>query len=390
MKNLFLYFLPLLFSGCALHYPAPESYDTLSAVHADQVKSLAAAVSERISARYPQRLVYVAESRGDGMFGDALRYARGRNNALAMNREMADLSVIYALGELDGDGYLNLRFSDGAAMAQSFAMQPSVADVPSAGPSSAYSPAVYQVPPRKTGALPTQTTVPEITEASLALSALPSPESPSKEETLPNTGGQNQPLRLAVLSHLPPTWKYTIPDVSKREIRVSWPEDASWRTAISMAAEQAGCRAEFDEDARRVRVVTISATLPASSVAPAIPNNAEDGQAVPAALADAHIAATPVMPDEPESPLVLSPMPAPDEWSLSPGSLCAQLQTWADRGGYQLVWKASHDLNMEVRANFRGGFLEALRQLFQGLHKSGNALRVTIYTANHVIEIAED
>ena len=49
-----------------------------------------------------------------------------------------------------------------------------------------------------------------------------------------------------------------------------------------------------------------------------------------------------------------------------------------------------YDLNMEVRANFRGGFLEALRQLFQGLHKSGNALRVTIYTANHVIEIAED
>lgn len=87
MKNLFLYFLPLLFSGCALHHPAPESYDTLSAVHADQVKSLAAAVSERISARYPQRLVYVAESRGDGMFGDALRYALGRNKALAMNRE---------------------------------------------------------------------------------------------------------------------------------------------------------------------------------------------------------------------------------------------------------------------------------------------------------------
>src|SRR5699024_6199391 len=119
---------------------------------------------------------YVAESRGDGMFGDALRYALGRNNALAMNREMADLSVIYALGELDGDGYLNLRFSDGAAMAQSFAMQPSVADVPSAGPSSAYSPAVYQVPSKKTGALPTPATVPEITEASLALSALPSPE----------------------------------------------------------------------------------------------------------------------------------------------------------------------------------------------------------------------
>lgn len=380
MKNLFLYFLPLLFSGCALHYPAPESYDTLSAVHADQVKSLAAAVSERISARYPQRLVYVAESRGDGMFGDALRYALGRNNALAMNREMADLSVIYALGELDGDGYLNLRFSDGAAMAQSFAMQPSVADVPSAGPSSAYSPAVYQVPPRKTGALPTQTTVPEITEASLALSALPSPESPSKEETLPNTGGQNQPLRLAVLSHLPPTWKYTIPDVSKREIRVSWPEDASWRTAISMAAEQAGCRAEFDEDARRVRVVT-AADAPATRTVPLGEAPVVPEAAVQRELANMSIFATAAAPFSPT---------IETEWKLAPGSLEAQLREWCAKADWQLLWKAEHDIRLQAHSIMRGNFETAVTGVFQALHVQGNSLRATFYKTNSVLEIKDN
>lgn len=380
MKNLFLYFLPLLFSGCALHYPAPESYDTLSAVHADQVKSLAAAVSERISARYPQRLVYVAESRGDGMFGDALRYALRRNNALAMNREMADLSVIYALGELDGDGYLNLRFSDGAAMAQSFAMQPSVADVPSAGPSSAYSPAVYQVPPRKTGALPTQTTVPEITEASLALSALPSPESPSKEETLPDTDGQNQPLRLAVLSHLPPTWKYTIPDVSKREIRVSWPEDASWRTAISMAAEQAGCRAEFDEDARRVRVVT-AADAPATRTVPLGEAPVVPEAAVQRELANMSIFATAAAPFSPT---------IETEWKLAPGSLEAQLREWCAKADWQLLWKAEHDIRLQAHSIMRGNFETAVTGVFQALHVQGNSLRATFYKTNSVLEIKDN
>ena len=380
MKNLFLYFLPLLFSGCALHHPAPESYDTLSAVHADQVKSLAAAVSERISARYPQRLVYVAESRGDGMFGDALRYALRRNNALAMNREMADLSVIYALGELDGDGYLNLRFSDGAAMAQSFAMQPSVADVPSAGPSSAYSPAVYQVPPKKTGALPTPATVPEITEASLALSALPSPESPSKEETLPDTDGQNQPLRLAVLSHLPPTWKYTIPDVSKREIRVSWPEDASWRTAISMAAEQAGCRAEFDEDARRVRVVT-AADAPATRTVPLGEAPVVPEAAVQRELANMSIFATAAAPFSPT---------IETEWKLAPGSLEAQLREWCAKADWQLLWKAEHDIRLQAHSIMRGNFETAVTGVFQALHVQGNSLRATFYKTNSVLEIKDN
>ena len=132
MKRLVFPLLAVLAcSGCVSHRSSPmESYDELSGLgHAEQVRNLAAAVSERISIRYPQALVYVEDPEGNGMFGDALRYALGRNHALAMRKEMANISVMYALGELNpGTGYLNLQFSDGTAMAQSFSVSQPVSE----------------------------------------------------------------------------------------------------------------------------------------------------------------------------------------------------------------------------------------------------------------------
>ncbi|MEG1610707.1 MAG: toxin co-regulated pilus biosynthesis Q family protein, partial [Bilophila sp.] len=80
----------------------------------------------------------------------------------------------------------------------------------------------------------------------------------------------------------------------------------------------------------------------------------------------------------------------PEEiWTLTPGSLQKQLEGWAGRAGYQLVWKSSSDLDMESRASFKGSFIGAIQQLFQGLHKSGHPLRVTLYQNNSVIEVSE-
>ncbi|MFZ5425401.1 MAG: TcpQ domain-containing protein, partial [Thermodesulfobacteriota bacterium] len=90
-----------------------------------------------------------------------------------------------------------------------------------------------------------------------------------------------------------------------------------------------------------------------------------------------------------EAPPVAPAVPAPT-WSVNPGGLHAQLESWSSKAQYQLVWKAKHDFELETNANFSGDFVSAIKQLFAGLHRGGHALRVTVYQGNNVIEVAED
>lgn len=377
-------------SGCVSHRSSPmESYDELSGLgHAEQVRNLAAAVSERISIRYPQALIYVEDPEGNGMFGDALRYALGRNHALAMRKEMANISVMYALGELNpGTGYLNLQFSDGTAMAQSFSVSQPVSEeiLPLEAPRSTYQQAAWRteeswsaapVQPALLSTVPQTQQPPHPVNPVLQTSSTHSPASAA----LP-LGNQNRPLREAVLHNLQRGWKYTIPDERKREIRVSWPEDASWRKSISVAAEQAGCRAEFDEAARRVRIVTVSATPGHARIVEA-PSDAPASSEVQRELASMKTFRT-------VKPEVFSP-PAETEWELSPGSLEEQLREWCAKAGWQLLWKAEHDIRLQAHSVMRGDFEKAVTGVFQALHTQGNSLRATLYKTNSVLEIKDN
>ena len=51
---------------------------------------------------------------------------------------------------------------------------------------------------------------------------------------------------------------------------------------------------------------------------------------------------------QPPAPPVL---PTP-RWDVAPGSLRTQLEHWAMRAHYQLIWKATHDFELEARADF--------------------------------------
>ena len=64
------------------------------------------------------------------------------------------------------------------------------------------------------------------------------------------------------------------------------------------------------------------------------------------------------------------------------------LKDGPDAPGYQLVWNADTDLDMQSRASFRGNFVAAITQLFEGwLHAAGFLLRATLYPANNVLEV---
>lgn len=77
-------------------------------------------------------------------------------------------------------------------------------------------------------------------------------------------------------------------------------------------------------------------------------------------------------------------------WSITSGNLQAQVSAWAARANYQLIWKTQNDFEMESNASFQGDFLDAIRQLFMGLQRSGHALRVTLYQGNNVLEVSEE
>ena len=82
------------------------------------------------------------------------------------------------------------------------------------------------------------------------------------------------------------------------------------------------------------------------------------------------------------------PAPAPT-WSIAPGSLKAQVGTWASRAGYRMVWQADTDLHMAAGATFNGSFAEAVRALFEGLHEAGAPYTAHIFHGNNVLHIGD-
>lgn len=76
-------------------------------------------------------------------------------------------------------------------------------------------------------------------------------------------------------------------------------------------------------------------------------------------------------------------------WSIAPGSLKAQVGTWAARAGYRMVWQADTDLHMAAGTTFTGSFAEAVRALFEGLHEAGAPYTAHIFHGNSVLHIGD-
>jgi hypothetical protein len=80
----------------------------------------------------------------------------------------------------------------------------------------------------------------------------------------------------------------------------------------------------------------------------------------------------------------------PKAWRLLPGLLRPQLEEWAEKAGYQIIWKSRHDYNLDSASEFKGEFTDVMQELVLRMHEQGNPLRVTVYLQNYVAEISED
>ncbi len=172
-------------------------------------------------------------------------------------------------------------------------------------------------------------------------------------------------------------------------------------TVKGLRPSQAGpalLRLVIDKDTYAEAAVTVmkkqtfsETDLPAMT-APAIP-------VLPSALrAAAPSEEVPLVPSTPARfrvgetipPTASGPAIKVEEWSIVPGLLRGQLESWSVKAGYQVVWKARHDFEMQTQAVFRDDFVGAVKRLFFGLHKHGNLLKATIYQSNRVLEITEE
>jgi len=74
-------------------------------------------------------------------------------------------------------------------------------------------------------------------------------------------------------------------------------------------------------------------------------------------------------------------------WEIKPGRLKPQFTKWAEKAGYQLVWRSQYDYEIPVKADFHGNFIAALSSAVDSLYKGGTKISAQIYKGNKVVLI---
>ena len=412
----------LLLTGCAA-FPFHDSREVSGVQTADALSETWPADAERfasqaaleLSRRYPAGQTGLSLVTVPGQFGTSLEdQLRGHGFAIFPSDSSSGLRIGYVLDEIIGEitptGYLQIRTSDGTAFSM---IRKLMGGLPSttAAPAASVSAPEEPVPgtPVVTPPAHTPEPAPAVKEAPLPevpQTPVPQAPTPHKEELSKASGDSRMmPIITAVRTVLPVKWQYSIQGTELRQKQVPYPQNVPWRKALMDIATATDSTVDINAKARLVTF-----TPKGMSSAPALANSAAPSQSespvVATALADAaatsksapattkpETPATPKVettsiPASPAVTIVAEPVSLP-EWHLSQGSLRTQLDVWANRASYQLVWNADTDLDMQSRATFRGNFISAVTQLFEGLHAAGFPLRATFYPPNNVLEVSD-
>ena len=410
----------LLLTGCAAfpfhgsrEVSGVQTADALSETWPADAERFASQAALELSRRYPAGQTGLSLVTVPGQFGTSLEnQLRGHGFAIFPSDSSSGVRIGYVLDEIIGEitptGYLQIRTSDGTA----FSM---IRKLMGGLPSTTAAPAAsVSAPEEPVPGTPVVTPPARTPEPAPAVKEVPLPETPQtpvpqtptahKEKTSGNS--RMMPIITAVRTVIPVKWQYSIQGTELRQKQVPYPQNVPWRKALMDIATATDSTVDINAKAKLVTF-----TPKGMSSAPALANSAAPSQpespVVATALADAAATsksapATTNTPETPATPkveatsipaspavtIVAEPVSLP-EWRLSQGSLRTQLDVWANRASYQLVWNADPDLDMQSRATFRGNFVAAVTQLFEGLHAAGFPLRATFYPSNNVLEVSD-
>ena len=413
----------LLLTGCAAfpfhgsrEVSGVQTADALSETWPADAERFASQAALELSRRYPAGQTGLSLVTVPGQFGTSLEdQLRGHGFAIFPSDSSSGVKIGYVLDEIIGEitptGYLQIRTSDGTAFSM---IRKLMGGLPSttAAPAASVSAPEEPVPgtPVVTPPAHTPEPAPAVKEAPLPevpQTPVPQTPTPHKEEPSRASGDSRMmPIITAVRTVIPVKWQYSIQGTELRQKQVPYPQNVPWRKALMDIATATDSTVDINAKAKLVTF-----TPKGMSSAPALANSAAPSQPesplVATALADAaatsksapattntletpatpQVEAAPI-PASPAVTIVAEPVSLP-EWRLSQGSLRTQLDVWANRASWQLIWNADTDLDMQSRATFRGNFIAAVTQLFEGLHAAGFPLRATFYPSNNVLEVSD-
>ena len=406
----------LLLTGCAA-FPFHGSREVAGVRTADALSETWPADAERfasqaaleLSRRYPAGQTGLSLVTVPGQFGTSLEnQLRGHGFAIFPSDSSSGVRIGYVLDEIIGEitptGYLQIRTSDGTAFSM---IRKLMGGLPSttAAPAASVSAPEEPVPGTPVVTPPARTPEPAPAVKEVPLPEAPQtpvPQTPTAHKEKTSGDSRMMPIITAVRTVIPVKWQYSIQGTELRQKQVPYPQNIPWRKALMDIATATDSTVDINAKAKLVTF-----TPKGMSSAPALANSAAPSQpespVVATALADAAATsksapATTNTPETPATPkveatsipaspavtIVAEPVSLP-EWRLSQGSLRTQLDVWAN----QLVWNADTDLDMQSRATFRGNFVAAVTQLFEGLHAAGFPLRATFYPSNNVLEVSD-
>ena len=409
----------LLLTGCAAfpfhgsrEVSGVQTADALSETWPADAERFASQAALELSRRYPAGQTGLSLVTVPGQFGTSLEdQLRGHGFAIFPSDSSSGLRIGYVLDEIIGEitptGYLQIRTSDGTAFSM---IRKLMGGLPSttAAPAASVSAPEEPVPgtPVVTPPARTPEPAPAVKEAPLPevpQTPVPQTPTPHKEEPSRASGDSRMmPIITAVRTVIPVKWQYSIQGTELRQKQVPYPKNVPWRKALMDMATATDSTVDINAKAKLVTFTpkgTPSAPALANSTAPSQPESplvataladaAATSKSAPATTNTLETPATPQVeaapiPASPAVTIVAEPVSLP-EWRLSQGSLRTQLDVWAN----QLVWNADAFLDMQSRATFRGNFVAAVTQLFEGLHAAGFPLRATFYPSNNVLEVSD-
>ena len=406
----------LLLTGCAAfpfhgsrEVSGVQTADALSETWPADAERFASQAALELSRRYPAGQTGLSLVTVPGQFGTSLEnQLRGHGFAIFPSDSSSGLRIGYVLDEIIGEitptGYLQIRTSDGTAFSM---IRKLMGGLPSttAAPAASVSAPEEPVPGTPVVTPPARTPEPAPAVKEVPLPETPQtpvPQTPTAHKEKTSGDSRMMPIITAVRTVIPVKWQYSIQGTELRQKQVPYPQNVPWRKALMDIATATDSTVDINAKAKLVTF-----TPKGMSSAPALANSAAPSQpespVVATALADAAATsksapATTNTPETPATPkveatsipaspavtIVAEPVSLP-EWRLSQGSLRTQLDVWAN----QLVWNADTDLDMQSRATFRGNFVAAVTQLFEGLHAAGFPLRATFYPSNNVLEVSD-
>ena len=425
MKQCVLFcLLSLALTGCALRgtheVAGVKTADALSETYPADAERFAAQAALELSRRYPAGQTGLSLVTVPGMFGSALEgNLRGYGFAILPAESVSGVKVGYLIDEVAGElmptGYLQIATSDGTSFSM---VRKLLGGLPSASaPQAPVLPTPVSAPEEPVPGTPVvQPETRSPAAPAVAQTALhePTASAPQKAPTPPSSpkgshasDGKMMPIITAVRTIIPVGWQYSIQGTELRQAQVPYPNNIPWRKALMDIATATDSSVTVDGNAKLVSFTPkgmqpVPATAQIPVTAPVLP----ESPAVASALNDAaaqtkSAAAAPETPPADAPKIEATPVPATSsavtivaepmlpEWLITPGSLHTQLESWTKQAGYQLVWSTDTDLDMQSRASFRGNFVGAVTQLFEGLHSAGFPLRATIYQANNVLEVGD-